>query len=95
MTLSFDELESQGRHHWSCIVKGEQKIDVDWLGPPIKVVHPGDLETLRRIGETSEDPALPFCNMRENQKKSALHGATDEAAAFNAKHSTASTTWEL
>ncbi|CAL1134915.1 unnamed protein product, partial [Cladocopium goreaui] len=63
------ERESQGRNHWRCIVQGEPQIDVDWLGPPIKVVHPMDVATLRLLQQNSEDPAMPFCNMRDTMAK--------------------------
>ncbi|CAJ1441133.1 unnamed protein product [Effrenium voratum] len=59
------ELESQGRNHWTCVVDGHPKIDVDWLGPPIKAVHPKDWDTLLLIQECSRDKAVPFCNMRD------------------------------
>ena len=59
------ERESQGRNHWRCIVHGEPQIDVDWLGPPIKMVHPMDFETLQLLKQSSEDRAMPFCNMRD------------------------------
>ena len=54
---TLQERESQGRNHWRCIVHGEPQIDVDWLGPPIKMVHPMDFETLQLLRQSSEDRA--------------------------------------
>ena len=63
------EKESQGRNHWRCIVHGEPQIDVDWLGPPIKMVHPMDFETLQLLKQSSEDRARRWVRER--------HGKTD------------------
>ncbi|CAE8737462.1 unnamed protein product, partial [Polarella glacialis] len=59
------EMETQGRNHWPTIVLGEPEINVRWLGPPIKVIHPQDRETLHLMAGTLSDKERPFCNMRD------------------------------
>ncbi|CAE7477535.1 Nudcd2, partial [Symbiodinium sp. CCMP2456] len=59
------ERESQGRNHWNCVVQGEPTIDVDHLGPPIKVINPRDLDAMALLKSCNENKDLPFFNMRD------------------------------
>lgn len=61
------EMETQGRNHWNCIVVGEPRINVEWVGTPITLIHPGDTNALKLLKESQEDKTRPFMGMRDPQ----------------------------